>query len=75
MQNIHIDKFDNVCWIDMFNAECIVWLSIMNVVFLVNAISNVLFLLNLMIGFYYIIVLSLECFFKIKVLLIPALLV
>jgi len=40
--NDKIDKFVNVCWIGMFNVECIVWPSILNVILLVDAISNVL---------------------------------
>jgi hypothetical protein len=58
--NYKFDNFVNVCWTCMFNVECIVWPSILNVTLPIDAISNVLFLLSLMVGLYYIVVISLE---------------
>jgi len=36
------DRFVNVYWIDMFNVKCIIWPSILNATFSINAISNAL---------------------------------
>jgi hypothetical protein len=36
------DRFVNVYWIAMFNVKCIIWPSILNATFSINAISNAL---------------------------------
>jgi hypothetical protein len=53
--NDKFDKLDNDCWIGIFNIECIVRLSILNIALPMDATSKTLVLLNLKICRYHII--------------------
>jgi hypothetical protein len=45
--NDKFDKLDNDCWICMFNIECIVRPSILNIALPMDAMNRTLVLLNL----------------------------
>jgi hypothetical protein len=63
LKNLTINLVDLLmfCWIGMFNAECIIWPSILNATLPIDAIwVMLLVLLGLMGDFYYIFVIIFE---------------